>query len=106
MQVSFSDTLVTQECVTCGITFGLTATVVQQLRTSLRSFTCPNGHSQSYKGVLETERLQQRIQELEHKSERDEQRIVASRREQVRLARRIFALQGVITKMKRRAVVS
>src|SRR6266404_914233 len=61
----YQENIRSQECLTCGITFAITATFEKHLRRTQRFFHCPNGHAQSYANQLEIEKLQARIAELE-----------------------------------------
>lgn len=100
MRVAFSEEVVTLECVECGITFGMTATLEQQLRRSLRSFTCPNGHSQNYNGVLKIEALEKRVEEMKADNARKAERLLEKEDTIAALHRRIATLKGVITRLK------
>lgn len=101
MFVDFGERLVTLECVTCSVTFAITATVERQLRASQRTFYCPNDHPQSYKGVLEVERLQAEIARLQEKIA-DRERQLALRADEIAAShKQNAALRGVITRMKK-----
>ena len=54
-----------QECCTCGITFGLLDSWDDRLRESHQTFYCPNGHSQSYRGENEAEKLRKELEEAQ-----------------------------------------
>jgi hypothetical protein len=100
MRLAFNEEVVTLECVECGITFGMTATLEQQLRRSQRLFMCPNGHSQSYKGVLKIEALEKRIEEMTAENARKVERLLEKEDRIAALHRRIATLKGVITRLK------
>ncbi len=104
MQVQFSDQFESQECISCGISFALTATLVKHLRATKREFRCPNGHTQSYVAATETER---KIKALEDRVRTLEDEIVmrkgwaADKDDKIaELSRSNVSLRGVITKLK------
>ena len=105
MQVQFSDQFESQECVSCGISFALTTTLVRHLRTTKRDFQCPNGHVQSYVAANETEK---KIKTLEDRIRVLEDEIVirkgwaADKDDRIaELLRTNASLRGVITKLKK-----
>jgi hypothetical protein len=100
MRVSFEEKLVSLECVACSITFAVTDTVERQLRSSQRSFECPNGHTQSFKGVLEVERLKEQIAGLESRLAERDQRLQERYARIEELRRQNASLRGVITRFK------
>lgn len=101
MIIDFQERLVSQECIECSITFAITATMEAQLRKSLRTFQCPNGHAMNYKGILEKEKLEKRIAELEAVIAERGRSLTDRWNENQRLTRRIASLTGVITRMKK-----
>lgn len=62
MQVTISHNvvLVTEDCPTCGIVFGVTLDYQNRRRQYADTFYCPNGHSQSY-AKSESARLREQL---------------------------------------------
>lgn len=48
--------LVSETCCVCGSLFGLESNHMRALKESGERFYCPNGHAQSYNGLLRKER--------------------------------------------------
>ncbi len=92
-----------QECVDCGITFGFPSAFDDQLRENHRSFYCPNGHSQSYVGKTEAEKLREKLEAKERDIANMETRLQNQRDRAVTAERRVTALKGEVTKAKNRA---
>lgn len=57
--------LVSETCVSCGITFAVPESYQQNLKNSHKSFCCPNGHSQYYSGKSEAEKLRDELKRKE-----------------------------------------
>lgn len=56
--------MVTQSCVSCGCMFAVTAQMDSQFKDTGKSFSCPNGHSQSYSETT-VAKLRKEIEALE-----------------------------------------
>lgn len=106
VQLEFADSLITQECILCGVTFAVTQTLVNHLRATKRDFNCPNGHSLSYTAQTEAEKelASLKRQLTEAQASRDSWKAGADRRDSqiTDLIRSRDSLRGVITKMKAR----
>lgn len=98
-----------QDCVRCGVRFGVPAGFTSNRRKDKNSFYCPNGHSMSYteseadKMRRERDRLAQekaRVEEERDAAQRGEQRQRELRKAAERSA---VAYRGVATRMKKRA---
>ena len=50
-------------CAHCGMLFGITADFETRRRKDHQSFYCPNGHTQSYRGENEEDRLKRQLKE-------------------------------------------
>ena len=64
-QVQFNLSMVDVDCCKCGITFCVPHGFDRQRLKDKKSFYCPNGHGQIYKGesdAKKVERLQQRLE--------------------------------------------
>lgn len=101
MRIDFSEVLVSLECVSCSITFAITGTTERQLRESQRTFTCPNGHSQSYKGILEIEALRKEVGRLREAIVERDSRLADRWTSIQERDRRIASLKGVVSKLKK-----
>jgi len=77
-------------CSVCGVVFMITNSFDNRLRHSKNSFYCPNGHSLSYPGETDADKLKR----VERYLNNSDTRLFAARRSN-------SALRGVITKMKR-----
>jgi hypothetical protein len=66
-QIQYSATveMVTEVCCTCGVVFGVTQDYQKKRRADHLSFKCPDGHSQSYGGLSEAERLRKELKSKE-----------------------------------------
>ncbi len=59
--ITYSETLVTEECFECGITFAMPEDYRKRLlrETTRATFYCPNGHSQCYMGKSDAQKRQE-----------------------------------------------
>ena len=50
MAVTYKEevTLVSEECITCGVIFGVPETLIESLKRNGGFFHCPNGHAQGW----------------------------------------------------------
>lgn len=58
--LNYSATLYVQECCSCHMTFAVPTDFDAQRRSDKKTFYCPNGHSQSYRGESDSD-LAQRL---------------------------------------------
>ena len=65
--------IVEMNCCVCGCTFWVTQQHRTELISSKKSFSCPNGHSQSYVGESDKKKLANTIEELRHEKIRSEE---------------------------------
>jgi hypothetical protein len=88
-------TLTSEVCPNCGIMFAMPDTFKDAKRNDHSAFYCPNGHSLSYNGKSETERLKQQLQwaEASKQSWRDQAETAENRRR---------AQKAANTKLKKR----
>jgi hypothetical protein len=95
--VTFSQTLVTEECYLCGVLFAMPDDLRAQLLAHHdRSFYCPNGHGQHYTGPTEAERMRAQRDELA--------RELASAHEDTRAARAAHAVtKAQLSRARKRA---
>jgi hypothetical protein len=89
-------TLVSEECYSCGVLFGIPNSMQRRLRDTHAPFYCPNGHAQSYTGQSEAEKARRRAAELERR--------LASRDDDLRAERMAHsATKGQLTRTRKRA---
>ncbi len=85
------------ECANCGTPFTMTAFLEEKRRKDAGSFYCPNGHVLTF-GESEESKLKRQLKTMEQ--DRDWER---QRRENAE--RSLVATKGVVTKMRKRAIV-
>lgn len=59
--LTFSRTLVAQECASCGMTFAVPQDFDSRRRDDHGNFFCPSGHSQRYSGKSELEKAREEL---------------------------------------------
>lgn len=101
-QVDFQITLRQRECPDCGITYGMTSTLEGNLRSTNRTFYCPNGHALSFKDQKEIERLTAEVERLKKAIDSQEERLSYRWKQIEELQRKNANLRGQITKLKAR----
>ena len=105
--ITVSQKLVTETCCKCGILFAMTEAFQQELfkgeTENARSFYCPSGHLQYYRGMSEAQKLREELNAEIRARQRAEQRI-AEKEDQVRHERdRANGYKGQMTKLAKRA---
>jgi hypothetical protein len=67
MEMSIQTTLAfkIEECIKCGIKFGMPSEYQKKLLESHKGFYCPNGHSMIYSGKTEAEKLREELKRKE-----------------------------------------
>jgi hypothetical protein len=67
MQLAIETTLTffVEECITCGVRFGIPQGLVDRRRENHQEFFCPNGHSMYYSGLSEAEKLRAELKRKE-----------------------------------------
>ena len=55
--LNFQTALYVSECCSCGMTFGVPSDFDVRRRRDGKSFYCPNGHSQSYRGESDAAKI-------------------------------------------------
>ena len=90
-------TVYMQDCVSCGIAFGVPDEFDDRRRDDGKTFYCPNGHTLSYGNTLAKQLKAER-----EKTARLTARIDQERAERESAQRRAAAARGQVTKIKRR----
>ena len=90
---NFTVTMVWEDCCRCGVAFGMTQDFEARRRDDHKSFYCPNGHGQSYRGKTahekKIEQLESRVGFLNKHSDRLIREQMALTSEQRDLARHV-----------------
>ena len=86
--VNHTVTLKTIECYSCGVIFGVPSELYDNRINDHKSFSCPNGHSQSFVGKTEAERLREKLVEEQRKLSSAQFEIMAAERKVKRLEKR------------------
>jgi len=60
MKLLIEKEFVAEECITCGVIFGISSDLRYHIKEAKRPFFCPNGHSMSYT-VSEADKLRKEI---------------------------------------------
>lgn len=67
--------LITETCSNCGALFAMEAKLQQERLADKQRFYCPNGHSMSYMGKTEAQKLREQIEEERRLRQRAEQKV-------------------------------
>lgn len=93
--ISYTITLATEECCSCGVIFGMPVELANRRRNDAEWFYCPNGHRQHY-SKSEADRLREQLQAEQKKLANAQFEIIAAKqrteaveREKKRLQKRI-----------------
>lgn len=102
--------LVTEECCGCNILFAMTEDFQRERRRDKRTFYCPNGHSQSYVGKTEEQKLREQLEQERRQRQSAEQRVAmwqdeydAAAKEAEHQKRRANGYKGHATRITKRA---
>lgn len=91
LSLAYSVNIESEQCITCGVIFGIPAGLVLERKRDHKSFYCPNGHSQYYPGESDVERAERLLKEEQARHQR-----TIARENEERVAR-----QKVERKLKR-----
>lgn len=100
--VSYSSTLVTETCYSCGVLFAMPTDFYRNRQADKKNFYCPNGHSQHYVGKTPEQKLREAEAQLTHLKDQQAAERRRARENREALERSNAALKGVITKTKKR----
>src|SRR5689334_14143643 len=89
-------------CPECGMRFGAPKHWWNSRREDRRTFYCPNGHSQSYR-ESESDKLRQERDRLKQQVAQRDDEIRYQREAREHEERRVAAMKGQVTKLKKRA---
>ncbi len=96
--------LVLERCCVCDMTFAMPEWFQKKAldRRPLFSFFCPKGHSQHYNGKSTEQQLRDDLARTKHLLEQTQARAAENRESAERIARRLSATQGVVTRQRNR----
>lgn len=98
--LDFQYQLETVECANCCMTFAVAGRFIRDRRDDHKSFYCPNGHSNFYKGQSEAEKLKKQLEEKERALTWERSRVAELTRRKTRIENSLRAVKGVATKAK------
>ena len=106
-----TETLIVEECCTCGILFGMPESFQEECRkkpgiSNGKGFYCPNGHQQWYTGKTEAQKEREKRIAAEQLAERERTRRLAAQDQAAAAERRASAAKGQLTKERKRATAS
>ncbi len=106
---TFTLTLVHESCCVCHVLFAIPSEMQTKLIETHKSFYCPNGHSQSFTGETDAERLTRELKARQADLDRVRVQlknkvdvIVSLEAQNVTLGRKLSARKGVTTRLQRR----
>lgn len=109
--ITYTERLVTQHCVSCGIAFGVAEDYDTRRRDDHRSFYCPAGHPQSYTAKSEAEQLRDQlaakdreIAAAKSRAEREREWRVQAETSHAKTTRSLRATKAVVTRTKKKIV--
>lgn len=94
-------TLEVEDCISCGIEFGLPGRFLDERRKLGTNFYCPNGHAMTF-GESETTRLRKQLTQAQDATARAEARARSNWEAKEAEARAHRATKGVLTKTRKR----
>lgn len=104
--LEFSSKLEVMTCGNCGIQFAVPEAWIVRRRNGTdggdRSYHCPVGHSWTYSGETEAQKLKRQLEEKERSLKWTEERLESARKDRDHHQARANALKGVVTKVKQR----
>lgn len=102
MQATVTETLVQEQCETCGIVYAVPDWFLKRRKGNSEYWYCPNGHQWRY-SESEADKVRKQLAEMERRKGYVEADLERSRERNHHLDRRLSAAKGVVTKMKKRA---
>ncbi len=102
--LTYSSTLVIEECCECHMTFAMPRDFNNQSRNSMRKyFHCPDGHVQHYTGPTEAQRLKRELEMVQRQRDVAESARRAACDQALAAERSAAAYKGRVTRLKNRA---
>lgn len=97
-------TLEVQDCVECGMQFGVPSDYDQRRRNDRATFYCPAGHPQQYTGPTEAQKLRKQAEQLERRLANEQEYARSLYAEKEAEKRAHATTKGQLTKTRKRAV--
>ena len=91
---TYTGTLYLQDCIECGISFGVPKSFDRERREDEKSFSCPNGHEQFYTEGTSTR--------LKRELEQAEGRLIAAEDQRDATQRTLRTTRGHLTRVRNR----
>lgn len=101
--VTISEQLITEDCISCGVIFALPESLQKRLVQTRRTFYCPNGHSMSYTGKTDAEKLKEELERKERELARRQAQLDQARAEAEHQAAVARGYKGAAVKARKRA---
>jgi hypothetical protein len=89
--ITFTSTLSTEICCSCGVHFAIPELLQKKLRETHNNFFCPNGHPQHYTGKSEAEKLREELKRKEQELADTVKQKLEVENEMIRTKKRIAA---------------
>jgi hypothetical protein len=92
------------DCISCAAQVVLTPATEKRLRETGDNFYCPNGHTMAFRPSRNSE-LKEELAEMTRDRDYYKSRLQEETDSSRRIARRLFATQGVVTRLKSEQVM-
>jgi hypothetical protein len=99
---TYTGTIMVQECCSCGMMFGVPSDFDRRRREDHKSFFCPMGHSQSYNGPSETQKLKNELAEANRVINYKQERINSLHNKLTETNHKVRAEKAAKTRLKNR----
>ena len=102
LSLAYSVDIESEQCITCGVIFGVPANLVVQRKRDHKSFYCPNGHDQYYPGESDVEKANRLLREERERHQRTLERENKERQAREQAERKLQRVgRGVCPECKR-----
>lgn len=92
----------TIECCQCGVLFAVPREWRRKRLADRERFWCPNGHSQSFCGKTEEQKLKEELEKVERRLAQEQSASAQARSDAEHQRRRYIGMKGAHTKLKNR----
>lgn len=75
LTITRKESLITETCSGCGILYAMPESFQKERLADKRTFYCPNGHTQTYTGKTEAQKLREQLDEERRGRQRAEQNV-------------------------------
>lgn len=101
-KAEFAVELETVTCCVCGIVFAFPSLIMRRRLSDHASFWCPNGHSQSFTGESDAERLRRELNKYEQYTSALKAEVTFERDQRQAAERSLRSTKAQLTKTKKR----